>query len=296
MTRSTYQPLDITVDGDAVDVLREEIVDVGGVQTRYWEAGRGDPVILIHGGGAGADAYGNWAGCLPVFARQFRTIAYDMVGFGRSEPLDETGFVYSQDARIQHLRALLDGLGLERVALVGNSMGGATALGLAMRQPERVSRLVLMGSAGLTHEFSPQLRTILDYREPDRAGMRRIAEALTHSTFKVGDELVEYRYRLTQTDEVMAAYRATTGWIQEAGGLYYDEADIAAVKVPTLIVSGREDAVVPLQLSLRFHELLENSWLYCIPKCGHWAMIEHPHDFATAACRFLEGGSGGERG
>lgn len=269
-----------------VDVLREALIDTGGIRTHFWETGQGEPLVLIHGGGAGADAYGNWAECLEIFAPRFRTIAYDMVGFGRSEPL-EPGFVFSQEARTQQLRSFLDVMGLDRMALVGNSMGGATALGLAMQQPERVSRLVLMGSGGLTHEFSPELRTILDYREPDREGMERIARALTHPSFVVDDELVDYRYQLTLDESVMAAYRATMGWIREAGGLYYDEADIAAVKVPTLLVSGREDAVVPLAISLRFLQLLENSWLYVIPKCGHWAMIEHPHDFAGAVDRFL---------
>lgn len=271
-----------------VDVLREALLDADGIRTHFWETGEGAPLVLIHGGGAGADAYGNWAGCLPLFAPRFRTIAYDMVGFGRSEAL-EPGFVYSQEARIRHLRSFLDVMGLERVALIGNSMGGATALGLAMQDPERVSRLILMGSGGLTHDFSPELRTILDYREPDREGMERIARALTHPTFVVDDELVDYRYQLTLDESVMDAYRATMGWIREAGGLYYDEKEIAAVTVPTLVVSGREDAVVPLDISLRFHQLLENSWLYVIPKCGHWAMIEHPDDFAGAASRFLNG-------
>jgi 2-hydroxy-6-oxo-6-(2'-aminophenyl)hexa-2,4-dienoate hydrolase len=271
-----------------VDVLREALLDAGGIRTHFWETGEGEPLILIHGGGAGADAYGNWAGCLPVFAPRFRTIAYDMVGFGRSEAL-EPGFVYSQEARVRHLRSFLDVMRLDRVSLVGNSMGGATALGLAMQAPERVSRLILMGSGGLTQEFSPELRTILDYREPDRKGMERIARALTHPSFVVDDDLVEYRYQLTLDESVMDAYRATMGWVREAGGLFYDEADIAAVKVPTLIVSGREDAVVPLAISLRFLQLLENSWLYVIPKCGHWAMIEHPEDFAGAADRFLRG-------
>lgn len=271
-----------------VEVATEEFVDAGGVRTRYWEAGRGEPLVLLHGGGAGADAYGNWAGCVPLLSPRFRTIAYDMVGFGRSQPAD-AGFVYSQDARTRHLLAFLDALGLERAALAGNSMGGATALGLAMRHPERVSRLVLMGSGGLTQEFSPALATIVSYTTADRDGMRRIAEALTHPSFPVPDDLVDYRYQLTLDESVMDAYRTTMSWIREAGGLFYDEADIAAVKTPTLVVSGREDAVVPLALSLRFNELLENSWLYVIPNCGHWAMIEHPQDFVGAVTRFLGG-------
>lgn len=133
--------------------LRRQTIDVDGVATNYWETGAGAPLVLIHGGGAGADAWGNWAGCLPVFGERFRAIAYDMIGFGATTAPD-AGFVYSQAARVEHLRGFLDALGLDRVAIAGNSMGGATALGLAMRHPERVERLVLMGSAGLTREFS----------------------------------------------------------------------------------------------------------------------------------------------
>jgi 2-hydroxy-6-oxo-6-(2'-aminophenyl)hexa-2,4-dienoate hydrolase len=272
----------------STSALSQGTIDVAGAATNYWQTGEGPPLVLIHGGGAGADAWGNWAGCLPTFGQRFRAIAYDVIGFGRTTA-PETGFVYSQPARVEHLRGFLDALGLDRVAIAGNSMGGATALGLAMRYPERVERLVLMGSAGLTREFSPQLRTILDYREPSLDGMWQIARALTHEGFQPSEEMVRYRYELTCDERVMDAYRSTMRAVQEAGGLYYPEPEIAAITVPTLIVSGREDAVVPLALSVRFHELLDNSWLSTIPHCGHWAMIEHPATFTAATTRFLTG-------
>ncbi|ODQ84204.1 hypothetical protein BHQ17_27945 [Mycolicibacterium holsaticum] len=266
----------------------EHFIDAGEIETHYWESGSGSPLVLIHGGGAGADAWGNWAPLMATFASQFRTIALDMVGFGRSRVRGNSdGFEYSQDARVSHLKAFLDAVGLEQVSLIGNSMGGATALGLAMTEPARVKTLVLMGSAGLNRAFSPQLQTILNYREPNRDDMARIVGALTHESFVPADDLVDYRYKLTCDPVVMDAYRRTMAWVREHGGLHYAEDDIASVSVPTLVVSGREDAVVPLLESVRFHQLIEESRLYAIPRCGHWAMIEHPAEFARVSLDFL---------
>ncbi|MEB3980799.1 alpha/beta hydrolase [Mycobacterium sp. 663a-19] len=267
----------------------ERFIQADLVRTHYWESGTGEPLLLIHGGGAGADAWGNWATLIPTYATNFRTIAYDMVGFGQSllSRDDDTGFNYSQGDRVAHLSALLDALGLQRVSLIGNSMGGATALGLAMTQPERVKKLVLMGSAGLNRAFSPQLQTILNYREPSRDAMADIVRALTHESFVPPEDLVDYRYTLTREPAVMDAYRRTMAWVREQGGLHYGEDEIAAVGVPTLVVCGREDAVVPLMESVRFHQLIEDSRLYAIPRCGHWAMIEHPAEFGRISCDFL---------
>ncbi|QSR24161.1 alpha/beta hydrolase [Nocardioides aromaticivorans] len=272
---------------DVRDPGREHVVDAGGVKTRYWESGTGEPLVLIHGGGAGADARGNWSGCFPYLTPHFRVIAYDMVGFGQSVP-DNPDFAFTQPSRIDHLAAFLDALGLERASFVGNSMGGATALGLAMRNPERIATLTLMGSAGLTRQFSAELSTMLDYTEPSLDGMRRIVGALTHPRYQPSEELVQYRYQLTQDNRVMDAYRATMAWIREQGGLFYPEEDIARVKSKTLVVSGREDQVVPLDLSVRFHQLLDNSRLCSIAHCGHWAMLEHPDKLASAVVGFID--------
>jgi len=267
----------------------EHFIQAGAVRTHYWESGTGEPLLLIHGGGAGADACGNWAPLFPTFATHFRTIAYDMVGFGQSllSADDDASFDYSQGDRVAHLAAVLDALGLQQVSLIGNSMGGATALGLAMAQPTRVKKLVLMGSAGLNRASSPQLQSILNYREPSRDAMASIVRALTHESFVPPEGLVDYRYTLTCEPAVMDAYRRTMAWVREQGGLHYREDDIAAVTMPTLVVSGREDAVVPLLESVRFHQLIEHSRLYAIPRCGHWAMIEHPAEFARISCDFL---------
>src|SRR5690606_34670482 len=93
----------------------DKFIQAAGVRTHYLEAGSGDPVILIHGGGAGADARGNWQHLLPIFASAgFRAIAVDMMGFGQNDKPDPSSFVYSQQARVDHLAAFIDALGLKR--------------------------------------------------------------------------------------------------------------------------------------------------------------------------------------
>lgn len=263
-----------------------QFVDAGGIRTRYLEAGEGAPVVLIHGGGAGADCEGNWRGVLPRLAPHFRVIAYDMVGFGDTDKPDPALFEYSQDARVRHLHAFLEALDIERASLIGNSMGGATALGLAAFRPEAVERLVLMGSAGLNSTIHPDLLPVLNY-DFTRDGMVRLIRALVNAEFQVDDDLVEFRLARSLEPQTRAAYGATMGWIRQQGGLAYPDDVIARVRCPTLVVNGKEDKVVPLANAYRFLELIPDSWGWIVPHCGHWAMIEQPEPFARACLMFL---------
>jgi 2-hydroxy-6-oxo-6-(2'-aminophenyl)hexa-2,4-dienoate hydrolase len=262
-------------------------IDAGGLRTHYLEAGNRNapPVVLIHGGGAGADSIGNWRFTLPELAKTHRVIAMDMVGFGRSaKPQD---FEYSQTARNRHLAAFLKAMSLSRVPIVGNSMGGATALGVAMNEPGLIDRLVLMGSAGLNAEITESLKPIVFY-DYTVQGMQKLIRALTGSRFEVSDELVKFRYELSIEPDTRRAYTATMDWVRQQGGLFYPEEAIAGVRTPTLVVNGKNDLVVPLKNAYRFLELLPNSWGYLIPHCGHWAMLEAPTEFLSATRNFLD--------
>jgi 2-hydroxy-6-oxo-6-(2'-aminophenyl)hexa-2,4-dienoate hydrolase len=264
--------------------MAERFVDARGVRTHYLESGQGAPVILVHGGGAGADSVGNWAQAMPLLASGHRVIAVDMIGFGRTaKPACE----YTQDLRIRHLADFIDALGLDVApVLVGNSMGGATALGVAVRRPDLVRALVLMGSAGLNVRIHEDLLPIINY-DFTREGMVRLIRALTNDRFQLDDAMVSYRYKLAIDEETRRAYGATMRWIREQGGLFYDEDFISQVRAPTLVVNGKNDRVVPVSIAYRFLELIDNSWGYIMPHCGHWAMIEHPGDFARATTAFI---------
>lgn len=261
-------------------------VDAGGIRTHYIEAGSGAPIVLIHGGGAGADGYGNWMRTLPALAKTHRAIAVDMLGFGKTDKPDAADFIYSQASRNKHLTAFLEALGLKGASLVGNSMGGCTAIGVAVERPELVGKLVLMGSAGLTTQMTEALKPIIFY-DFTRAGMVALVRALTNERFVPDESLITYRLESSLEPAARRAYGRAMGWIKEQGGLYYDESYVRRVRAPTLVVNGKNDIVVPMSVALRFLELIPRSWGYIIPDCGHWAMIEHAEDFAATTMNFL---------
>ena len=126
-----------------------------GIRTNVHDLGSGPPVLLIHGSGPGVSAWANWRLVMPELARQARVIAPDMVGFGYTER--PTGQRYDMDAWVAQAVGLLDALDIERTDLVGNSFGGALALALTIRHPQRVRRLVLMGSVGVPFAITPGL-------------------------------------------------------------------------------------------------------------------------------------------
>lgn len=267
---------------------QSRFVDVGGIRTHYLEAGSGPPVVLVHGGGSGADAYGNWKACLPLLAPHFRAVAVDMVGFGKTDKPDPAGYTYSQQNRNAHLAGFIRALGLSSAGLVGNSMGGATALGVAMEHPALVSKLVLMGSAGIktADPPSPALKAIVDY-DFTLDGMRRLIAALTGPKYRPDEETVRYRHALSIDPPTKAALQAINAIVKQ-GGLFYDDARVAEVKTPTLVVNGKLDQISTLARAMKFLTLLENSWGYIVPHCGHWVMIEQPRDFSAAITSFFQ--------
>ncbi len=274
--------------GSTQSSIETGTVSTNGYTTHFYSAGQGRPLVLIHGGGAGADAWGNWGTkSMPLFSRRFHTIAYDMVGFGKSDAPSPESFAYDQDARIDQLIAVIEGLGLGQVDVVGNSMGGATGLGAAVKRPDLIGNLILMGSAGLNRGFNPALAAIIHY-DSTVEGMRKMIAALTNDGFEPGEDMVTYRHSQSIQPAQRAAYAATMGWVKNRGGLYYEDADIAAVKHRALIFHGKDDKVVPLSEGFKFLELLDNSSGYFLAHCGHWAMIEHPELFARVSMDFLE--------
>jgi 2-hydroxy-6-oxo-6-(2'-aminophenyl)hexa-2,4-dienoate hydrolase len=159
-----------------------------------------------------------------------------------------------------------------------------------MTRPELVSKLVLMGSAGLRGaDQGPPPAAIVDY-DFTVEGMRRMVTALTSSRFRADDATIHYRHQLSIDPPTRAALNAINADTKK-GGLIYNDDDVRKVKTTTLVVNGKEDVVSSLGRALKFLELLDNSWGYIVPHAGHWVMIEAPEDF----CRVVSGFLGGAR-
>ena len=147
-----------------------------------------------------------------------------MVGFGA--PANRIRSIWYSQAAATGTSPHSSGARSSRVALVGNSMGGATALGVAMDRPELVDRLVLMGSAGLNAAITPSLEPIV-YYDYTLEGMRRLIAALTNPRFRASEDLIRARHARSVEPDTRRAYTATMGWVREQGGLFYPENAIA---------------------------------------------------------------------
>ena len=262
--------------------------DANGIKTNYLEAGKGDPVVLIHGSGPGVTSYANWRLVLPALAENFRVLAPDMVGFGFSER--PANIEYSVQTWADQVVGLMDTLELPRAHMVGNSFGGAIALRIATQHPDRVGKLVLMGSMGVPFPITEGLERVWGY-EPSFENMRKVLDVFAYSRDLVNDELAEVRYRGSIQPGFQESFAAMfpaprQRWVE---AMCTPEDDIRRLPHRTLIVHGREDQVIPVQTSLRLMELIDNADLSVFSHCGHWSMIERTKDFNRNVSEFFGG-------
>ena len=261
-----------------------------GIRTNYHDVGAGHPLLLIHGSGPGVSAWANWRLVMPELARQARVIAPDMVGFGFTDRLDLTqpGQRYDMDTWVRQAVGLLDALGIEKTDLVGNSFGGALALALTIRHPQRVRRLVLMGSVGVSFPITAGLDAVWGY-EASFENMRRIMDVFAWDRRLVNDELARMRYEASIQPGFQESFSAMfpaprQRWVD---AMTSAEADIRALPHETLIIHGREDKVIPLSNSLTLADWIARAQLHVFGQCGHWTQIEHAARFASLVGDFL---------
>jgi 2-hydroxymuconate-semialdehyde hydrolase len=257
-----------------------------GIRTNLHDIGKGPPVLLIHGSGPGVSAWANWRLVMPELAKQARVIAPDMVGFGHSER--PAGQAYTMDAWVAQAVGVLDALDIEKTDLVGNSFGGALALALAIRHPQRVRRLVLMGSVGVPFTITPGLDAVWGY-EPSFDAMRGLLDIFAFDRSLVSDELARLRYEASIQPGFQASFAAMfpaprQRWVDAMAS---PEAAIRALPHQTLVIHGREDQVIPLANSLTLAEWIPRAQLHVYGQCGHWTQIEHAARFARLVGNFL---------
>jgi 4,5:9,10-diseco-3-hydroxy-5,9,17-trioxoandrosta-1(10),2-diene-4-oate hydrolase len=270
------------------------------ITLNYYEAGPsassvrgGLPLVMLHGGGPGASAWSNFGRALPHFATSFRTLLIDQPGFGQSDKPPVVGNYYRFAA--DHVAALLDELGIDRIHLLGNSLGGGTAMRFALSYPERVGRLVLMGPGGLSLNLfhadpTEGVQRLMDFStSPSREALRAFISTMVVDQSLVTDELVEERYADATAPGSLEAMRSMgmSFWNPETAedGMLWREAH--RLRKHTLLTWGREDRVNPLDGALAALKLIPRAQLHVFGNCGHWAQIEAAAEFAGIATGFL---------
>jgi pimeloyl-ACP methyl ester carboxylesterase len=273
-----------------------QTVRIHGHEVAYCSAGSDGPVLVLLHGLAGCSA--GWAGLADRLGDRYRLIAPDLLGHGQTaKPRGD----YSVGAYATGVRDLLDVLGVERATLVGHSFGGGVAMQLAYLGPERAERLVLVASGGLGDEVSPLLRTISlplsEFVLPlvMLTGVRDAASVLRALLRRIGlrtdpvvEEVLATYGRLTDRQAQRAfveTIRASIDWNGQRASAR-DRIRLAA-ELPTLIVWGTHDRVIPVEHARATHAAIPGSRLELFEGAGHFLPVEHPRRLAALLDEFV---------
>ncbi|MGW4309348.1 alpha/beta fold hydrolase [Streptomyces californicus] len=289
----------MTTTPTGLPTMQETTYDIGGRNIFAAEAGDGPPVLLLHGGGPGASGVSNYARNITELAKEYRVIVPDLPGYGRSTKGVDGSDPFGHLA--EGIRGLLDGLGLEKAHLVGNSYGGACALRLALDTPNRVDRMVLMGPGGIGTTRSlptPGLNSLLNYYTGDGPSRRKlekfIRDYLVFNAADVPDAAIDERYRASIDPEVIASppLRRPSGpnalrtvWKMD----FTRDARLSRLPVPTLVLWGAQDRVNRPSGGPMLAERMPNCDLYMAANTGHWVQFERAELFNRLCADFLAG-------
>ena len=271
-------------------------VTVDGHDLAYHDVGEGPPVVLLHGSGPGVSGWANFGANLPVLSLGLRCIVVDQPGFGassRPERYDRNYLRVAADA----VGGLVDALGLETVALVGNSMGGDVAVRYTLDNPKRVSRLLLNGPGGtgatiLGPSPSEGILRLMEFNaDPTRERMAAWVRTMLFDSRRATDELIDARFAAAQEPGAVKN-------LQDVYTTFYDPAmaepvplwaEVHRIRQPVLMTWGRDDRVAPVEGALFPARRMSKCDLRIYSRCGHWVQVERKDDFERSALELLGG-------
>lgn len=264
------------------------MMDLGDIQINYHDQGAGKPVILLHGSGAGVTAWANWRNAIPMLSEFRRVLAPDLVGFGYTETPENYEFKHL-DTWVDQIIRFMDALDIEQADFVGNSFGGSLSLRLAVEHPKRIGRIVLMGSGGQPFDVSPELEKLWGYK-PSMAAMKEILGIMAFDQSIATDELAEMRYNATTRPGFQERFERVfpPPYQRWADAQVVADDELAALDNQVLIIHGRDDRVVPVQISENLFRKIKNAQLHLFGNCGHWTQIEQTARFNSLVLQFLQ--------
>lgn len=256
-----------------------------GRTIHYHDQGKGPVVVFLHGSGAGASGYSNFKGNYPFLVEQgFRVIVPDLIGYGYSDKPDNVDYPLRFFA--DNVSLLLAELNIDKVAIIGNSLGGAVALDLALENPELVSKLVLMAPGGLEEQSAyramPGMKIFFDTfaGAPNKASLKRfLTEALVYDSSHVDDALIEERWFIFQQQN-----RQVVKTMQVPNLT----ARLNELTIPVLAMWGLNEKVMPLSGIETLAREVDDVKIVTLSRCGHWVMVEHRDFFNRTTVAFLK--------
>ncbi|MEX5363578.1 alpha/beta fold hydrolase [Pseudomonas guariconensis] len=259
-----------------------------GLQLHYQDVGTGEAVVFIHGSGPGASGHSNFKRNYPQFADAgYRAIVPDLPGYGAS---DKPQTAYTLDFFVEALLGLLDALDIQRCTLVGNSLGGAIAIAIALRQPQRVARLVLMAPGGLMDKAQYYLQmegiqrmaaAFASGELRDAAGMRRLLGLQLFDPSLIDDDTVAERVAVVAEQPPCVLSTMEVPNMAE---------QLSQLACPILGFWGMNDKFCPVSGANTLMQACQRIRFVLLSECGHWVMVEHRELFNRECLAFLAEG------
>ena len=272
--------------------VQRDYVDVNGMNVYYAKAGDGPPVVLLHGLGA---SHLTWQENLEELAAHFTVYAMDIPGHGDSV---KEGVDYTIDASVSFTFGFLDAMGLSSAALVGNSMGGLIALRSALAEPERITHLVLIDTAGFGKEIAPFLRIMslpfvgemaeIQATRSTSNMLRQIFAGKNIATASLTAELV-------RTRSLPGARSAVLKTLREGVDIFGMKrkhrllGSLPDLLMPLMVVWGGRDRFFPVAHAYAAAEMVPSTRLLILPHSGHWPHMQEPDVFNAEVIAFLNG-------
>lgn len=265
---------------------------------RVTEAGEGRPLVLLHGGGPGASALANYRANLPAFAG-FRLILPDQPGFGGSYRPTEQDLAERSitEITVDALTQTLDALQVDDYFLLGNSLGGAAALGLAIAQPERVQKLVLMAPGGgwlpvstpLPTEGQKEMFRYYNGEGPTVKKMKNFIRVMVANPRQFDDAEVRARYEASLDPSHSEFYHRYNAAFAARGGMDPLWKDLGRITADTLLLWGRDDRTITLDGASLMLKHIRRVQLHVFGDCGHWVQVERKAEFERLVSDFIGG-------
>jgi 4,5:9,10-diseco-3-hydroxy-5,9,17-trioxoandrosta-1(10),2-diene-4-oate hydrolase len=269
-------------------------VKVGNVNTRYWQAGdAGSFVVLVHGLGGSVE---NWEHNINVLAESHRVYALDLLGFGRTDKLP---LIKDLSVLVQFISDFMGTQNIDKATLIGNSLGGGLVLKFALDFPEKVTKLVLVDTAGMGRDVNIILRLFsvpflgkLLMGRPSLERIKKLLKTIYYDPALITPELVKICYELAILPGASEALLSVTHaginfWGERAKYTKLILTNLGKITAPTLVFWGRQDRVRPVAHAQIAAAKIPGAKLHIFDKCGHAAMFEHPEKFNKLVLDFL---------
>jgi pimeloyl-ACP methyl ester carboxylesterase len=280
--------------------LRSRYVMAGGVRTHYTESGGDGPVIVaLHGGGAGSSGRAGMAPLMRVLPTEYRMIALDSVGgFGLTDVKGPTA--YGIQSRVDHLEDFVDSLCLDEFTVLGNSQGAWSAARYAILHPDRVARMILIGSAtlglamGFPEEPTPARQALQNF-DGSREGMRKLLEGLVYDKKVITEELIDLRLAAASRPGASEASRAAVrgNRLFQTDSVLRTQFDMrqslpAVTKaIPTIVIWGENDGFAPVTLGRKLEPLLPDAGFHYVARAGHQVQTDQPNAVGEIVTAFM---------